>query len=73
MSFTTELLIPSVAVDFNKEVNFLKLPRIAIPAVPRKTEIIFEITKPVIKLTITEMEFSDKRCISLFCLKIFNL
>ena len=65
-SLTTELLIPSVATDFNIVEKFLKLPIKAIPEVPRKTEIILEEKMPKIKLTATETEFSDRTLYSLF-------
>lgn len=59
-SFTTELLIPSVAIDLSIVVKLRKLPIIAIPEEPRKTAIILDENKPKTKLTITEMEFRDK-------------
>ena len=65
-SFTTELLTPRVAIDFNIAVKFLKLPVKAIPEVPKKTEIIFEEKTPNTKLTATDIEFIDSTLIKGF-------
>lgn len=73
ISFTTKLFIPKVAIDLNIEVKFLKLPNNAIPEVPKKTETILLENMPKKKLIITEIEFSDKIFIKLFCFKIFNI
>ena len=72
-NFTTELLIPSVAIDFNIVEKFLKLPINAIPEVPKKNEMIFVETIPKTKLTATDIEFSDNTWSNLFCFTIFKL
>jgi hypothetical protein len=54
-----ELLIPSVAMDFNMPEKFLKLPIKAMPEVPRNTAMILDEKIPNIKLTTTEIEFRD--------------
>lgn len=72
-SLTTELLIPSVAIDFNMVEKFLKLPIKAIPEVPKKMEMILEEKMPNTKLTATEMEFSDRTLYSLFSRRDFKL
>jgi hypothetical protein len=68
-----ELLTPKVAIDLIMVAKFRKLPIKAIPEVPKKTEMILEEIIPNIKLTATEIEFSDKTLSSVFCGRIFNL
>ena len=72
-NFTTELLIPNVAMDFNMVEKFLKLPINAIPEVPKKKEMIFVEIIPKTKLTATDIEFSDNTWSNLFCFTIFKL
>ena len=58
-SIITELLIPTVARDFNIVPKFLKLPKSAIPAGPKKTEMTLVDKIPSTKLNPTEIEFSE--------------
>ena len=72
-NFTSEVLIPSVATDFNIAPKFLKLPSIAIPEGPKKTATtLFEIN-PNTKVTPIEKEFRVNTLSNVFSLRIFNV
>lgn len=65
--------MPRVAKDFDIPEKFLKLPKRAIPDVPKKIATILDEIRPNTKLIPTEIEFSDKTFISIFSLKNFKL
>ena len=67
------LLIPSVAIDLSIAEKFLKLPISAIPAGPRKIEIILLEKTPKTKLKATDTAFSDMTLYNLLCRIGFKL
>jgi len=72
-NFINELFIPKVAIDLFIEVKFLKLPKSAIPEVPKIMDTIFVDITPKTKLVPTEKEFRDNTFRSTFCFSFFNI